>query len=76
MGARNLIRNSINLIFPDYYFVVDEIIVTNDGAGNATWVSPSVDVTDDGSGNVTISNPAISAFDDGAGNVTMQIGVD
>ena len=76
VGARNLIRNSINLIFPDYYFVIDEIIVTNDGSGNATWVSPSVDVTDDGSGNVTISNPAISAFDDGEGNVTMQIGVD
>lgn len=76
IGAKNLIRNSINLIFEDYYFVVDEIVVTDDGEGNVAWVSPEVDVTNDGSGNVAISNPTITSFDDGEGNVTMQNGVD
>jgi hypothetical protein len=71
IGARNLIRNSSTLVFEDYYFVVSEIVVTNDGNGNVTWVSPNVTVTDDGAGNVAIGDSAINATDDGAGNVTI-----
>lgn len=71
IGARNLIRNSSTLVFEDYYFVVSEIVVTNDGNGNVTWVSPNVTVTDDGAGNVAIGDSAINTTDDGAGNVTI-----
>lgn len=50
IGGRNLIRNSIDLLYQDYYFT-EEIVVTHDEAGNLTWVSPNVMVMNDGSGN-------------------------
>jgi hypothetical protein len=71
IGARNLIRNSTNLIFENYYFANKEIIVAHDGDGNVTWVSPAVTVTDDGDGNVAMISPAIVVTDDGAGNIAI-----
>lgn len=50
------------------------IVVSDDGNGNITWVSPDPSVSDDGAGNVTFGNTAIVATDDGAGNITLKIG--
>lgn len=67
IGGRNLIRNSIDLLYQNYYFT-EEIVVTHDEAGNLTWVSPNVMVMNDGSGNITIV-----ASDDGNGNVILSL---
>lgn len=67
VGGRNLIRNSADLSYQDYYFT-EEIVVTHDGAGNLTWVSPNIVATSDGDGNVTIV-----ASDDGNGNVILSL---
>lgn len=64
IGGRNLIRNSKTLLFSSYYFT-EEIIVTHDGNGNLTWVSPEVNVVIDGN---------IIATDDDAGNVILSLG--
>lgn len=72
VGGRNLIRNSTNLIFKDYYFTNVDLEVTHDGTGNVTWVSPSVIVTSDPLGNVTITSQTIIAEDDGNGNVSIS----
>lgn len=72
VGARNLIRNSVNLIFEDYYFTSDGIVVTHDGNGNITWMKPKINVNDDSVGNITITDKGITATDDGAGNVTLS----
>lgn len=69
VGARNLIRNSKNLIFKKYYFVSD-IVTSDDGDGNITWVKPAVNIVDDGDGNITISHDNIVTFNNGNGNVT------
>lgn len=66
VGARNLIRNSSNLIFDNYYFS-GEFVVTHDGAGNVT-VTCGASFTDDGNGNVTMLS-STTTTDDGAGNV-------
>lgn len=74
IGGRNLIRNSINLIFENYYFItkISKIVVTHDGVGNVTWVSPAVDITDDGAGNIIMTHATITASDDGVGNVILN----
>lgn len=71
VGARNLIRNSKNLIFKNYYFVSD-ITLVDDGNGNVTWIEPEVDVSNDGNGGITISHDSIITFNDGNGNVTVS----
>jgi hypothetical protein len=55
VGARNLLRNSQNMIFSDYYFM--------------TAVDPILTATHDGNGNVAITTNAIRASHDGNGNV-------
>jgi len=67
VGCRNLIRNSDDLIYQNYYFT-QEIVVTHDDAGNLTWVSPDIVVLNDGDGNITLV-----ANDDGAGNVILSL---
>lgn len=58
IGGRNLIRNSINMIFQDYYFYEPgesdptELSVEHDGAGNVTVYGATA--THDGEGNVTL----------------------
>lgn len=77
IGARNLIRNSTNLIFADYYFTDDpdvtddEITVTHDNLGNVRVVIPNADIIDDGNGNVTINSQSMVATTDENGNVTI-----
>lgn len=67
VGGRNLIRNSIDMIYPDYYFT-QEIVVTSDGDGNLTWVSPDATMSSDDNGNVTLA-----ANRDGDGNVILSL---
>lgn len=67
IGGRNLIRNSKDMVFQDYYFT-DDIVVTHDDAGNLTWVSPDLTVYNDGNGNITLV-----ARDDGAGNIILGL---
>lgn len=74
IGGRNLIRNSINLIFEKYYFVANDqiVIATHDGNGNVSLVSPIVSVTDDGAGHVSLTYASITTTDDGAGNISLN----
>lgn len=72
IGGRNLIRNSIDLIFNDYYFVMDTVVVSHDSVGNVLWESPAISVIDDGAGNITITNSSITATDDDTGNITIK----
>lgn len=72
VGARNLIRNSVNLLFEGYYFASDGIVITHDDNGNTTWLNPKITVNNDGAGNITIADKGITATDDGAGNVTLS----
>lgn len=70
IGARNLIRNSLDLIFDEYYFDVS-IVSSHDGNGNVVVETQGVTVTHDGNGNVTIEyNNANVTYDDN-GNVTV-----
>lgn len=68
VGARNLIRNSRNLIFDDYYFS-GPFIVTHDNAGNVAVVCGG-SATLRGDGKVFLKSSAV-ATDDGNGNVIM-----
>lgn len=66
IGAKNLIRNSTNLIFDNYYFS-GEFVVTHDGNGNVTVVCGAT-ATYDEYGN-TFMRTSANVSDDGNGNV-------
>ena len=73
-GTKNLIRNSTNLKFADYYFTkaAEKLTIIYDGDCNLIMISPSTEATDDGLGHVTIESNAItSVSDDRNGNVTI-----
>lgn len=69
VGTKNLIRNSTNLIFSDYYFS-GELIINHDNNGNVIVIC-GASVTDDGAGNVIVRTSA-STTDDGNGNVVIK----
>ena len=72
-GATNLIRNSTDMIFGDYYFGSWSLTVTDDGAGGVAIDSPMITATDDGSGNVAITvHPRIICESDGHGGISMN----
>ena len=66
IGGRNLIRNSLNLLFDDYYFS-GTLIATHDDAGNVT-ISCGATALNDNSGGV-VMRTAATITDDGAGNL-------
>ena len=66
IGGRNLIRNSLNLIFENYYFS-GTLIATHDDAGNVT-ITCGASAFTNGSGNVNMRTAAVIT-DDGAGNI-------
>lgn len=68
IGARNLIRNSNNLIFSNYYFS-GPLISSHDGAGNVT-ITCGVSARSADDGYVTMRTSAVNS-DDSAGNVTL-----
>lgn len=58
IGGRNLIRNSKNMLFENYYFYESEpttITATHDGAGNVTLHGATLTATHDGAGNVFLT---------------------
>lgn len=74
IGGRNLIRNSINMLFKDYHFSVTSLnfVVTDDGNGNITISAPMLTCIDNGNGNITISAPMLNKDDNGAGTITIS----
>lgn len=72
IGARNLIRNSENLIYDDYYFIDPSLIVTDDGEGNVDVETSVVSVSDDEEGNVTLESEVYDISDDGSGEVLIE----
>lgn len=74
IGARNLIRNSTNLIFADYHFTSTYITVEYDDDGNVTVTSSAFDTTYDENGNVNIGSHVTAANDD-EGNVILNGGI-
>lgn len=68
IGGRNLIRNSTNLIFDNYYFS-GTLIATHDGAGNVT-ITCGASADHDGAGNV-IMRTAATVTDNGAGGIIL-----
>lgn len=68
VGARNLIRNSSNLIFDNYYFS-GTFVAVYDGAGDIAVIC-GASAIEDGAGNVTLLGSA-KASHDGNGNVTI-----
>ena len=71
-GATNLIRNSTNMIFGDYYFGKWSLTATDDGVGNVAIDSPMITVTDDGAGNVVLTvHPRIICESDDHGGISM-----
>lgn len=76
IGTRNLIQNSHNLIFDDYYFSddvkVSELTVEHDDSGNVTISSGTLAYTHDEDGNVTLYDASLNCIHDGNGNVTLM----
>lgn len=68
VGARNLIRNSVNLIFDNYYFS-GTFIAQYDGVSDIAVIC-GASAIEDGAGNVTLLGSA-KASHDGNGNVTI-----
>lgn len=74
VGAVNLIRNSTNMIFADYYFDNERpatLTATYDEFGNVTMSYGLLVASSDGEGGVTFNT--LSTSDDGAGNVTLTV---
>lgn len=72
VGARNLIRNSKNMMFEDYYFDGGRrtsLRATHDNNGNVTLVYGLLSALKDGTGNVTLQ--LVSTLSDEAGNITL-----
>lgn len=73
IGAVNLIRNSVNLIYSDYYFdgegYSDPLVAVHDGNGNVVITSARLNVTHDDAGNAVLTG--IYSIDDGAGTVIL-----
>lgn len=74
VGARNLIRNSINMEFENYYFDDGKpptLTATHDGNGNVSVYYERSSVSSDGTGNTALNKMSVSH--DGEGNVTLTI---
>ena len=70
LAGQNLIRNSQNMIFDDYFFensTNTSVSITHDGEGNVTLEGSGFEVTHDGAGNVIIDG--LHAIDNGDGNI-------
>lgn len=70
IGARNLIRNSKNLVFDEYTFEEATLEVTYDDEGNANVESNAIIVNDDEESTAEVESTILSVSDDGEGGVT------
>ena len=72
IGARNLIRNSKNLIFRDYYFEDYTLTVTHDAiTGNVTVETNAIEVSNDGK-NLTLTSLAYDLISNEDGDVHLS----
>ena len=69
VGARNLIRNSTNMIFTDYYFDTS-VSVTYDNEGNIELTGASINLTYNDEGDVNLLSDSLTTTHDD-GNVTL-----
>lgn len=76
VGARNLIRNSTNLIFDEYAFEDAAYAVSHDGEGNAYVESNAVGANDDGKGGVNVESTILTVSENGEGDVTVASAYD
>ena len=74
IGARNLIRNSEDLIFLEYYFS-GELIAEYDADGDNVKIISGASATTDNTGNISMKTAAI-VTDDGSGNITLSLEVE
>lgn len=76
VGARNLIRNSQNMIFSDYYFMTADdpiLTATHDGNGNVTITTNVIRASHDGNGNVMFVTSEDVQTDATDGNITLGL---
>ena len=76
VGARNLIRNSNNLIFDEYSFGDATYAVSHDGQGNTYVESNVVGANDDGNGSVNVESTILTVSENGEGDVTVASAYD
>lgn len=76
VGARNLIRNSDDLIYDDYDFGEASLIVLHDGDGNADVISNVISASVDDIGNAVLDAPIMAVSEDGSGNVVLASALD
>lgn len=73
IGATNLIRNSIDMIFAKYSFHNTPTFIEttyNPGSSDLEISYEPITVSTDGNGNITLMN--VNAISDGSGNVTLK----
>lgn len=75
IGARNLIRNSKNLVFEDYTFEEATLDVTYDEDGNTNVESNAVSAQAE-DGDAGVMSPLFTPSDDGDGNVILASPLD
>lgn len=71
VGARNLIRNSENLVFDNYGFEEAYLNVSHDNAGNVIVDSNAVASSGDRSGNANLDTSILTPYADSNGNATL-----
>ena len=76
IGARNLIRNSENLIFDNYAFEEGTLALTYDEAGNVVVDSNAIAAINDNDGNTLVEEELFELNDDGVGNATLYSRLD
>lgn len=76
VGARNLIRNSENLIFDNYTFEEGTLDLTYDEEGNVVVESNAIGATTDESGNAEVEEDVFELNNDGVGNATLYSSLD
>lgn len=76
VGARNLIRNSKNLVFDDYTFEDATLVVTYDDEGNTDVESNVIVANDDEAGTAEVESTILAVTDNGNGDVTAASGLD
>lgn len=73
IGARNLIRNSTNLLFDSYYFVRNILSISHDNAGTVTLETNEISFVNEGNGLISfIPDNVLVLTDHGDGHVELS----
>lgn len=76
IGARNLIRNSENLIFDEYGFEEGTLALNYDAEGNVEVESNMIGATEENGNAEVLEDDIFTVLDDGTGNITVQSELD